>query len=232
MIAFRQFYRGVHTLLYVVYHAAQVAVGNVGGDYDFPFHVLAADSVRSHCRAYFRYIVQRYLLSVAGIEHQVTYLFHLIPQIILYAYGEVETFSFFIYLGYGFAGKAYVDKLRKLRQGDAVFGKHFPFGSDDKLRTFNLLLHVQVGNAGNVLNGILYLIAQSEHAVQIVAEQLNGYIGFRTRQHGIDTVADRLADFHIGAYNCTQLFTYIGHQLAARTVLQLEWSFDFRYVHA
>ena len=28
------------------------------------------------------------------------------------------------------------------------------------------------------------------------------------------------------------LFTYIGHQLAARTVFQLERSFDFRYVHA
>ena len=94
------------------------------------------------------------------------------------------------------------------------------------------MFHVQVGNAGNVLNGVLDFITQREHTVQIVAEQLDGYVGFRTGQHGVDTVADRLPDFYIGAHNRAQLFAHVGHQLAARTVFQFERSFYFGDIHA
>ncbi len=164
------------TCLYLIDDAAQVAVGNVGGDHDFTLHILAADRVRTCHGADFRDIVQRDFLSVARIDHQVTYLFHCRRLSSFTRTVRSKLFPIVIHLGYGFAPQHDIDILLKLRQRDAILCHHFPLGCNDKLRTLNLLFHVQVGNAGNVLVWPLYLIAQSEHAVQVVAEQLDGDI--------------------------------------------------------
>jgi len=98
MIPFGQFNILVHTGLNIIHYTAQVAVGNIGRDYDFSLHVLAADRIRSHGRTHFCDVVQRYFLSVTGIYHQVAYLLHFVAKIITYTYGKVEAFTFLVYL--------------------------------------------------------------------------------------------------------------------------------------
>ena len=88
MIAFRRsFIRCVHTLLDVVDHAPQVAVGNVGGDHDFPFHVLAADGVRPHGRALrpLHNSAASFVPSCRCRPSGCVSFRHLVPQVILYA---------------------------------------------------------------------------------------------------------------------------------------------------
>ena len=50
--------------MYIIDYTSQVAVGHVGGDDDFTLYILAADGVRTHGRADFRYIVQWNFLDV------------------------------------------------------------------------------------------------------------------------------------------------------------------------
>ena len=78
VVSFRQFDLCVYLGLYIIDYTSQVAVGHVGGDDDFTLYILAADGVRTHGRADFRYIVQWNFLSVARINHQVAYFFHFV----------------------------------------------------------------------------------------------------------------------------------------------------------
>ena len=48
VVAFGQLDSGVYLLLNIIYNTAQVTVGNVGGDNDFPFYIFAVDRVRAH----------------------------------------------------------------------------------------------------------------------------------------------------------------------------------------
>ena len=98
VIAFGQLYLTVYPGLYVVHHAAQVAVGHVGGNHNLTLHVLAADGVRSHGRADFRYITQGDFLPVARINHQIAYFLHLIAKVVLDADGEVEALPLLVNL--------------------------------------------------------------------------------------------------------------------------------------
>ena len=87
VVSFRQFDLCVYLGLYIIDYTSQVAVGHVGGDDDFTLYILAADGVRTHGRADFRYIVQWNFLSVARINHQVAYFFHFVAQVVFHAYG-------------------------------------------------------------------------------------------------------------------------------------------------
>ena len=154
VVAFGQFDLFVHALLYVVHHTTQVAVGNVGGDHDLTFYVFAADGIRAHCRdvrplrSSAVFFVRCRYRSSGCVSFRISSRKSSLTRTV-----RSKLFPFSYTWDTDFAGKAHIDEFRKLRQGDAVFGKHFPLGRDDELRAFNLLLHIQVGNAGDVLNG-------------------------------------------------------------------------------
>ena len=65
----------------------------------------------------------------------------------------------------------------KLWHGDTIHGKHLRTGNYLQLRTLHLLLDVEVGNAFHVFYRFTYLIAKGIHAVEVGAEELDGYSG-------------------------------------------------------
>ena len=133
---------------------------------------------------------------------------------------------------HGLARHIHRDKLIELCQRDAVLRQHFTPGDDFQLRTLNLLLHVQVGNALYVFHGILNLISQSEHTVQVIPEELDGDARLRAAQHGIDAVADGLAYLDVGSGNDRKLAAHLVEQFPVRAVFQFEGSFQLGHVHA
>ena len=66
VVAFGQLNGGINLLLNIVDNTAEVTVGYIRGDDDFPFYVFAVDRVRSHRGNDFRYVVQRNFASVVG----------------------------------------------------------------------------------------------------------------------------------------------------------------------
>jgi len=160
MITFGELDLFVHLLLDVIDHTPQVAVGYVGGNHDLTFYVFAIDGIRPHGRGYVGNITQGHFFTVLGVDHQVAYLFGFVTEVILYFHNQVETLTLFVNLRNHLSGQCHIDVFRKFRQGNAVFSQHFTFGSDFELRAFNLLFHIQVGNAGDIADGFFYLIAQ------------------------------------------------------------------------
>ena len=93
------------------------------------------------------------------------------------------------------------------------------------------MLHVQVGHPVHIGNGVLDLVTEHEHLVEVGTEELDGDAGLRTAQHGVDTVTDRLPDFNVRPGDGAQLLTYFFQHLFTRAVTQFEGSFDFRHIH-
>ena len=148
------------------------------------------------------------------------------------AYGEVETLSLLIDLRDHLASQTDVDSLSKLGQGDSVAGQQLAAGGDGELRTLNLLLYVEVGNALYLLAGPFHLVGQLVHTIQVIAKELDGNVGPGTAQHGVDTVADGLAYLDVGAVQGGELLAHLGLNLLARTAIQGEGGFNLADVDA
>ena len=232
VVAFGQFHFGVNALAYVVHHAAQVAAARVGRNHDFALHVLAVDGVRAHGRSHFGHVGEWYFPPVGRVEHQVAYALHVAAVMLGGAHHEVEAAALLVDLRHRFAGHVRADEGVEVGQRYAVHLQHLALGLDFKLGPLHLLLHVEVGHALHVAHGVLYLVAQVEHLVKVVAEQLDGYAGLRAAQHGVYAVADGLAYFYVRALYGRQLVPYVVEKLLVRAVLQLERGLYFRHVHA
>ena len=144
---------------------------------------------------------------------------------------EVERLALLIDLRYHLAPHVHADKLGKLGQGDAIACQHLAAGHYLQFGALYLLLHVQVGYTLHVLYRLLNLVAQGKHAVQVRTEELDGYAGLRTAQHGIDAVADGLSYLHVGPHERAQLLAYLSGQLLPRAVPQGEGRLYLRGVH-
>ena len=231
MIAFGQLNGGVHLLLDLIHDAAEVALGDVSADHDLALDILAVNRVRTCHGTDLGDIAQWHFLP-AGIDHQVTDILHRRTAPVGGLDRQVERLAVVIDLADGFTAQHDIHIFFKLRQRDAVLRHQFAFRRDGKLRAFDLLLHFQVHQAGDALNGFLDLVADRKHQVQVRTEQLDCDIRFRTGKHGIDTVGNRLSDFDIGATDSRQLLADIVHDGVAATVFQDERSLDLGYVHA
>ena len=232
VVALGQLDSGVYLLLNIIYNTAQVTVGNVGGDNDFPFYIFAVDRVRSHGGNHFRHVVQRNFASVVGVDHEVADFLHFVACVVLHFDDEVEALALFVHLRNHFSCQRHIHVFGKFRQGDAEFRQHFPFGLYLQLRAFDLLLHVEVGNSRNVADSSLDLVAQREHLVQVVSEEFDGDICLRTGQHRVDTVADGLTDFDVCSGDRSEFLAHFGDEFATRAVFQFKRCLDFRNVYA
>ena len=232
MIPFGQLHRRINLFLNIIHHTAQVTVGYIGRNHDFPFHILAVDGIRAHGRYHFRHITQRNFAAIIRIHHQIANLLHFITSIILHLHNQVETLPLLVNLRNHLSRQSHIDIFRKLRQRNPELGQHFPFRLNFQLRTLNLLFHIQIRHTGNITDRLFYLITQREHLVQIIPEQLNRDIRLRPGQHSVDTMADRLTDFNIRSRNRPQLLAHLCHQFTARTVFQLKRSLYLRHIHA
>ena len=232
MIPFGQLDVAVHTFLDVVDYAPQVTSACIGRNHNLPFHVLPVDRVRSHGGHHVGYVQQRHLVPFGVVYHQVLDTVHRTPVIFARTDYQIESLSLFIDLRHHFAGHVYLYEFIELRQGDTILRQHLPFRDNFQLRALYLLFHVQVGDTFHIGYRVLYLVSEGEHPVQVIAEQLDGDTGLRTAQHGVDTVADGLADFDVGSGQHREFPAYFGQQFGVRAVLQLERRFNFRYIHA
>ena len=232
MVAFGQLYLRVYAFLYVVYYAAQVAPACVGRDYNLAFYVLAVNCVRPGGRNDVGHVRERDFLAVRSVYHKVANPLHCAAVLFVGSDYEVEVLSFFIYLRYYLARHVYPHEFVEVGERYTVFCEHFAFWNDCKLGAFYLLLHVQVRNALNVANCVLYPVTYGEHLVQVVAEKLYGNACLRSAEHCVNPVADRLAYFDISAHYCRQLVPHIVEQFRVRAVFQLERRFYLRHIHS
>ena len=160
MITFGQLYGCVDALLNIIDNTTQIAVGHISRNHNFTFYILAVDRIWSHGRYHFCYIAQRNFAAVIRIYHQVPDFFYFIPGIILHFHDQIETLALLINLRDHFSSQSYVHIFRELRQGNTELSQHFPFRLYFQLRTLNLLLHVQVGNTGNITDSSFNLITE------------------------------------------------------------------------
>ena len=94
------------------------------------------------------------------------------------------------------------------------------------------MLDVQVGDALNAGDLLPDAVGDREHAVQVVAEELDGDAGLRAAQHGVDAVADRLSDLDVGPYDGRELLPHVVEQLAVRAAVEFERCLDLRDIDA
>ena len=145
---------------------------------------------------------------------------------------EIEGFSLLIHLRDCLSCHVHCDEFAECRHGDAVFREHLAFRDDLDFRSFDLLLHIQVGYAFDSAYQVLDLVSEPEHPVQIVSEQLDGDSGLCAAEHGIDPVADRLAYLDVGPGDGRKLFADFRQQFGMGAVFQFERRFDLGYVHS
>ena len=210
VITFGQLDVAVHTFLDVVDYAPQVTPAGIGRNHNLPFHILPVDGIRSHGGNHIGHVQQGYLVSFGVVYHQVLDTVHRTPVIFARTDYQIESLSLFIDLRHHFAGHVYLHELVELRQGDTILRQHLPFRDNFQLRALYLLFHVQVGYAFHIGYRVLYLVTDGEHPVQVIAEQLDGDTGLCTAQHGVDTVADGLADFDVCSGQHREFSAYFG----------------------
>ena len=183
-------------------------------------------------RADVRYIAEGHLFAITGVNHQVADAFCLVAFGIVHTDGEIECLSLFVHLRYGFPCQAYADIFGELGKGNAIACQHLAARFDDQLWAFYLLLYVEVGHAGNVADGITYFASQAEHAIEVIAEELDGNVGLCTAQHGVDAVADGLSYLDDGTGDTVQLLAHFGGEFAPASAFQFKGGFQFADVHA
>jgi len=88
----------------------------------------------------------------------------------------------------GFTFERNTYPLGKIGESNPVTGQHFPTGNDLQLGAFDLLLDHHVGNSVDVGDSLFDFLTERIHFVEVFTEELDGDIGLRSREHGIDTV--------------------------------------------
>ncbi len=180
MVPFGKTDFGFDFLLNILDDTFQVSACHIGGNHDFTLYVLPADGVRTCQRQNLGYIMKRDF-PVVGVDNQLADSLHVLSFLVVGFDCEVEHFSSFIDLRNDFSRQSHIDKFGKFGQRDSVFGKHVPFGFDLQLGAFNLLFHIQVGNAFNLSDSGFDLCPELEQFIEVIAKQLDGDVGFRAR---------------------------------------------------
>ena len=176
MIPFGKYDLLIDPFAYLVHDTPQVPARHIGRNDDLATDVLAADRIRPAGRNNVGHVAQRYFPPV-GIDDQITDPVDAAPALVIDPYGQIEGAIAFIHLRNDLATEHNRYILSELGRGDAVFGEHLAFRLDFDLRTFDLLLYVQVGNPLDIGDTRLNPVAEREHTVQVRTEQLDGNIG-------------------------------------------------------
>ena len=226
MVAFGQLHVLAYCLLDVGYYIAQGSAAGVGGDDYLALHVLAVDGVGSGARYDVGNVAQRHLTAVLRVDDEVAYL-----VVVGGFHHEVEGSAGFVHLRDGLSGEVHGEELVELGQRDAVAHEQFAARHNLQFGALYLLLHVEVGDALNVLAGVLYLIADGEHAVEVGAEELDGYAGLCAREHGVDAVGDGLAYLYVGSGENGEALAHVVEHFFVTAVLKLERGFYLAHVH-
>ena len=98
----------------------------------------------------------------------------------------------------------------KISESNPITGQHFTSGNDLQLGAFDLLLDHHVGNSVHVGDSLFDFLTERIHFVEVFTEELDGDIGLRSREHGIDTGCQRLAYFQIDAFDRSEAAAYVG----------------------
>ena len=104
--------------------------------------------------------------------------------------------------------------------------------TNEKLRTFHLLLHIKVCKSFDTLRGLLNLKTKRMEHRQVRTEHLDGNSRLCARKHGIDTMGNGLADFHIYARKRTKALADVCHHFLLRTFVEAERYLHLAGVHA
>ena len=227
MIALGQLDIVVYRSLDVGHHVAQCPVGGVGRDDYLALGVLAVDGVGAGARYDVGHIGQRHLASVLRVDDQVAYF-----VVVGGLDHQVERSARLVHLRYGLARQIDSQKLVELGQRDAVACQQFAPWHYLEFRTLYLLFHVEVGDAVDVLAGLLDLVAYGVHLVQVAAKELDGYACLRARQHGVDAVGYGLTYLDVGARQHRQALPHVVLHLFVPAVFELERSFYLAHVDA
>jgi len=231
VITFRQLHFGFDAFLYIVYYPTKVTSTGIGGDNNLTFYVFTAHGIRSHGRNHIGHITDRNTFTAWGIYHQITHLVHFITGIVLGTDDEVEYLALFVNLRYYGTRQVHFHKFGKFRHGYTILRHHFTFRNKLKLRTFDLLLYIEVGNTFHSGDSRLDAVGVEIQVVQVITKELDGNARLGTRKHGIDTVANRLTKFDVGTRKGIQLVTNFLHHFFLRAVLQFVRCFDFASVY-
>ena len=128
------------------------------------------------------------MTPVGGVDEQVLYMCNRVDVVVGHAHCKVEALGAVLHLAHHLATDGGIDKLGKLRQGDAVACKQCAAWTNVELRTLHLLLHVEVCHPVNALGGLPNLRADGMQLCEVGAKHLDGNAGLCARQHGIDAV--------------------------------------------
>ena len=231
VVTLRQCHSLCDALLDVAHHAAQVASLHVARDDNLALRILTVHGIGTRSRGYLGNVLQGNLLPV-GINHEPADVLYAPAVLVVHLDGEVEGHVALIDLRHRLPLEQHTHVVGKLFRRDTVAGHELTARCDAYLRTLHLLLHIEVGHALHVRYLGLDLVGQTVHAVQVLSEELDGDIGLRTRQHGIDAVRDGLPylDAHSGQFR--QLAAHLGHQFPATASLKHERSLYLTRIHA
>ena len=91
-------------------------------------------------------------------------------------------------------------------------------------------LDVEVGYALHTADGALDAVADDEHVVEVVSEELDGYAGLGTAEHGVDAVADGLAYLYIGSGNGREFLAHLIQNLRVGALIEDERCLYLGYI--
>ena len=226
MVAFRKRHIVIYRLADTVHGTLEVTVRDIGRNHDFARHVLTVDGIRTCSGTDFRNLAERHF-TAHHIHRHIPDSLYRTPAVVVSLHGQVKNPVAFIDAGHRPACQINFHHISEFRWCDTIFRKHFTLRNYLKLRSFHLLFHIQVHNSRDSGNLCFYLVSDFEHLVQVGTEKLYGNVRPCSGKHRVDTVRDRLADFHIDTRQSPQLVANLLNHSLFRPVGEFKWGFYF-----
>ena len=148
MITFRQGHLLIDRLLDFLHNSLKVTSFHIGGNHDLAGDILAVDGVRARGRADFSNLAERNL-AAGHIHRDVRDCLHRGPELVIGLDREVEDPVALIDLGDWKTGQVNLHHIGEFRRGHPIFRQHSPLRNYLKLRSFDLLLHIEVHHSGD-----------------------------------------------------------------------------------
>ena len=184
--------------LNVLDDAAQVSPGHIRGDHDPALHVLAEDHVRPLFTADVGEQSDRHACSGGRVDGYVTEPLEVGAGRGIELHDEIEGSRPVEDSSHGRPCQRGLHRVRHFIRAQTVAGDRGAIEHEADERHVHLLLERNVHGAWNGGHDVPHPFAEPAQRRQIVAEDLDGDVGARAREHVIDPVRDRLPDRHIG----------------------------------
>ena len=219
-------------VMFAGYGAAEVAAGDVCRHDDAAAHVFAVYRVRTGGRYDTGYLSERDFSARSRVDGQVFYFVDSKAPAVARFQRKRDCHAVFVNLRNGFAFQCGFHPTGKVGQRDAVARQHFTAGDDLQLRPLHLLLHANVGDALDTAHRPLDLLSERIHTVEVFAEQFDGDIRLRAREHGVDAVRNGLPYLHVDAFYGGEAAAHVRQKFFAAAVGEYERRFELRRIDA